>query len=89
MNANRIIAPSRNETRTAAENDDLTEPTLEAANTAAAITRLRPFERFVYVMSVLEKYSDCECSILLDCTVEEVVRARTRARLDLAAPAAF
>jgi hypothetical protein len=30
-------------------------------------------------LSVLENYSDRECSILLDCTTERVVRARVRA----------
>src|SRR5260370_11587538 len=33
----------------------------------AAILELAPFERFVYVMSVLERYSDHECSVLLGC----------------------
>jgi DNA-directed RNA polymerase specialized sigma24 family protein len=78
-NAIRIISPSRNETKRTAEDDDLSEPAFEADNPAAGITRLQPFDRFVYVMSVLEKYSDRECSILLDCTVEEVVGAQTRA----------
>jgi hypothetical protein len=79
-NAIRIISPSRNEEKRMAEDDDLSEPALEADNPAAGITRvLQPFDRFVYVMSVLEKYSDRECSILLDCTVEEIVRARTQA----------
>ena len=77
-NAIRIISPARNETSTTAENDNLTEPALEADTLAAAITKLQPFDRFVYVMSVLEKCSDRECSILLDCTVEEIVRARTQ-----------
>src|SRR5437588_545229 len=33
----------------------------------AAVLELRPFERFVYVMSVLERYSDQDCSVLLGC----------------------
>jgi DNA-directed RNA polymerase specialized sigma24 family protein len=78
-NAIRIISPSRNQTKRTAENYDLSEPAWEGDNPAAGITRLQPFDRFVYVMSVLEKYSDRECSILLDCTVEEIVRARTQA----------
>ena len=50
------------------------------AETAAieAITRLSPLDRFVFVMSVLERYSLKECSVLLDCTVESVVEARMR-----------
>lgn len=31
----------------------------------AAVLELRPFDRFVYVMSVLERYSDQDCSVLL------------------------
>lgn len=78
-NAIRIISPLQNETDTTTENYDLTESTSEAGILRAAITTLRPFERFVFVMSILERYSDRECSILLDCTVEEVVGARTQA----------
>ncbi len=45
----------------------------------AAVVGLRPFERFVFVMSVLERYSDQECKTLLGCTLQEVVSARARA----------
>jgi hypothetical protein len=45
----------------------------------AAILELRPFERFVYVMSVLERYSDQDCSVLLGCARRDVVAARSRA----------
>ena len=49
----------------------------------AAITSLPPFERFVYVVSVLEKYPDRECATLLDCTPGQVIEARTQALLQL------
>ena len=42
----------------------------------AAVLDLAPFERFVFVMSVLEHYSEHECSILLGCSRREVVAAR-------------
>jgi DNA-directed RNA polymerase specialized sigma24 family protein len=45
----------------------------------AAILELGPFERFVYVLSVLERYSDQDCSILLGCSRRDVVAARIRA----------
>ena len=45
----------------------------------AGIVQLMEFERFVFVMSVLEGYSDQECSLLLDCTRGDVNAARTRA----------
>ncbi len=45
----------------------------------AGIVDLPVFERFVFVMSVLEAYSDQECSLLLGCTRGDVAAARTRA----------
>jgi|SRR5580704_14772310 hypothetical protein len=49
----------------------------------AGVLALEPFERFVYVMTVLERYSDHECSILLGCAQREVPGARIRAVLQL------
>ena len=37
---------------------------------------LEPFERFVFVMSVLERYSDKECALLLGCLALDVRQAR-------------
>jgi len=51
----------------------------EAKRTIASILGLEDFERFVLVMSVLEKYSDQDCSVLLDCTRQDVREARARA----------
>src|SRR6202041_2898996 len=44
----------------------------------AAVLALEPFERLVYVMTVLERYSDQDCSLLLGCARRDVVTARTR-----------
>ncbi|HXM12932.1 MAG TPA: hypothetical protein VN946_23470 [Terriglobales bacterium] len=44
----------------------------------AAVLELGPFERFVYVMSVLESYSDQDCSVLLGCARRDVLAARSR-----------
>jgi hypothetical protein len=44
-----------------------------------AVTRLAPLERFIFVMSTLERYSAWECSVLLNCDMKEVVQVRTRA----------
>jgi hypothetical protein len=49
----------------------------------APVLGLEVFKRFVYVLSVLEQYSDQECSILLDCTRRDVVAARIRALLQI------
>jgi DNA-directed RNA polymerase specialized sigma24 family protein len=42
----------------------------------AAIFDLPVFERFVFVLSVLEHLSDHECSLLLTCSRREVIAAR-------------
>jgi len=44
-----------------------------------AATELAPLERFVFVMSILERYSIWDCSLLLGCSMKKVVQARTRA----------
>jgi hypothetical protein len=83
-NAIRMISPLRRETRIATMPHFPMEPLSEAGTPAAAILRLQPFDRFVYVLSVLERYSDRECAILLNSTGEEVVDARIRAMQRLA-----
>jgi hypothetical protein len=45
----------------------------------AAILELEPFDRFVYVMSVLERYSDQHCAVFLGCSKLDVITARSRA----------
>jgi hypothetical protein len=50
----------------------------------ACIVGLNSFERFVFIMSVLEKYSNQECSLLLGCFRQDVINARTAAIQHLA-----
>jgi hypothetical protein len=50
----------------------------------ARIVELDPFERFVFIMSLLEKYSVQECALLLGCFRGDVIRARTAAIRHLA-----
>ena len=45
----------------------------------SALLELDSFERFACVMSVLERYSDRECALLLNCTRDSVIEARSRA----------
>jgi DNA-directed RNA polymerase specialized sigma24 family protein len=45
----------------------------------AAVLGLDPFDRFVFVMSVLEGYSDRDCRLLLDCSSSDIGQARARA----------
>jgi len=44
-----------------------------------AILALEDFDRFVFVMSVLDHYSEHDCALFLDCSVLEIRGARTRA----------
>ena len=44
-----------------------------------AILELAPLERFVFVMSALERYSDHDCSILLGYAQRDITAARARA----------
>jgi hypothetical protein len=53
--------------------------TLAGTNPFAAILLLDPFERFVFVMSILEEQSDEECAILLRCSRRDVMMARVLA----------
>jgi DNA-directed RNA polymerase specialized sigma24 family protein len=43
------------------------------------ILGLEDFERFVFVISVLEHYSERNCALLLGCSVSDIRAARTRA----------
>ena len=46
---------------------------------ADAMLRLADFERFVFVMRVLERYRESECALLLGCSASQVREACTRA----------
>ena len=41
----------------------------------ASVLELKPFQRFVFVMSALERYSDAECALLLHCSTREIQNA--------------
>jgi hypothetical protein len=45
----------------------------------ARILALPAFDRFAFVLSVLERLSDQDCAVLLACTPGELVASRTRA----------
>jgi hypothetical protein len=50
----------------------------------ARIVGLNSFERFIFVMSILERYSVNECSLLLGCLRRDVIDARIAAIQHLA-----
>jgi len=51
---------------------------------ADAVLRLADFERFVFVMCVLERYRERECALLLGCSASQVREACARAIQKLA-----
>jgi DNA-directed RNA polymerase specialized sigma24 family protein len=51
----------------------------ESGLTIDAITSLADLDRFVFVMSVLERYSVHECSLFLGCSSGAVIQSRERA----------
>ena len=90
QNAIRMLAPRKNHPTVAdAPSDAVTcsfGRTQDTDYAIARILRLEHFERFVFVMSVLEKYSDQDCSVLLGCSRQDVGETRMRALLHLAEP---
>ena len=49
-----------------------------------AVVQLADFDRFVFVMSVLEHYSEHDSALLLGCSARDVREGRTRALKELA-----
>ncbi len=49
-----------------------------------AVLRLADFDRSVFVMSVLEHYSEHDCALLLGCSARDIREGRTRALKELA-----
>jgi DNA-directed RNA polymerase specialized sigma24 family protein len=83
QNAVGVISPRPMEEHTPSRFDSggktMTAEQAEIAAVLEAVLDLGPFERFVYVMSVLERYSDQDCSVLLGCAQRDVIAARIRA----------
>jgi hypothetical protein len=52
---------------------------LQASPDLARIVALNSFERFVFIMSILEKHSVQECSLLLGCFRRDVINAQRAA----------
>jgi hypothetical protein len=87
-NAIRMLAPSKNHSTVADVPSDAVRcsfgRTQDTDYAIARILRLEHFERFVFVMSVLERYSDQDCSVLLGCSRRDVGETRMRALLHVA-----
>src|SRR6185369_630903 len=44
-----------------------------------SVLALDAFDRFVFVLTVLDRYTDRECAVLLNCPFQDVSKARFRA----------
>lgn len=84
LNAIRMIRPRAADDSTFAASDRNASHAMTEPAEIANIVELPAFERFAFVMSVLERYSDQECSLLMSCTRREVAEARTRALQQIA-----
>src|SRR5215471_12987847 len=78
-NAIQLVSPVAGANAYASQDCAQVQPGSGPALVLATLGPLQPFDRFVFVMSVLEGYSDHECSALLACTIGEVGKARVRA----------
>ena len=79
QNAVRVINPRPTEKNAPLSFDSSSKTLVAEQVEIAAILELAPFERFVFVISVLEHYSEHECSVLLGCPRRDVIAARIRA----------
>lgn len=79
QNAIRMVRPRKASEDTGSRAISSPDHTLMKHVEIAGIVDLPAFDRFAFVMSVLERYSDKECSLLLGCSRDDVARARTRA----------
>lgn len=80
QNAIRMMPPTANATMDTAALAAVAVPgQFENQAFLFAITQLPPFERFAFVMSILERLSDKDCCVFLACSRRELIRARTHA----------
>lgn len=84
----RLIAPqpgsSRHVLNTAVANEAKSRSLPELPAQISAVAGLSPFERFAFVLSVLEGYSDQDSALLLGCTRQSLIAARVRAEQEIA-----
>jgi DNA-directed RNA polymerase specialized sigma24 family protein len=79
-NAIRMIGPRATDNRAAIlESNRGTGLAAFEPDEVTAVVALPAFERFVFVITVLEGYSNQECSLLFGCSRGEVTAARTEA----------
>jgi len=79
LTASRMVRPRLGDPQKSSVPPKSAGPSAISRAEIANIIALPPFERFVFVMSVLECYTEQECSLLLGCTRREAMEARERA----------
>jgi DNA-directed RNA polymerase specialized sigma24 family protein len=74
-----MVTPMETQPEKAADNASERESFSETEELVMAIVGLAPFDRFAFVISTLEQYSDREAAALLNCSGQEIKAARIRA----------
>jgi DNA-directed RNA polymerase specialized sigma24 family protein len=75
----RIVSPSSNRIPEKPDFWSVTQLATGGGGAVDNVAQLAPLERFVFVMSILERYSAWDCSLLLGCSLKKVGLARMRA----------
>jgi hypothetical protein len=87
-NAVRLIAPgaasANGVLNIAVPNNATDRPLPELRPEIHAVLELDAFERFAFILSVLEGYSDQDSALLLGCTRQSLIAARVRAEQQIA-----
>lgn len=79
VNAIRLIAPLPYDSSYGDAEDVERAERLQLHGAARAVAGLSPFDRFVFIMSVLERIPDRDCAALMGCGATAIVEARLRA----------
>ena len=87
VNAIRMLRPRPESSHTLSASSHIANNAIPLPAGIASILALNTFDRFAFAMSVLEGYSDRECSLLLECSISDLVAARTRALQQIGNPA--
>jgi hypothetical protein len=84
QNAIRELHPQSNHSNSSAHVPTIFSPNRQLSDPSGdfdkdAVSRLADFERFVFVLCVLDRYREHECALLLGCSASEVREARAQA----------
>jgi hypothetical protein len=88
-NAFRLVSPMSGQRSERRDLWTLGQPEGNRGDEINTVTQFPAFERFVFVLSILERYSDWECSVLLACSTKKVAECQTRALLRLSETMVF